>query len=179
MIFASAHPLVHLNAVLNGLAAVLLVVGWMLVRRGREQAHARVMLGAFFVSCLFLISYLTYHALEGHVEFTHPGVIRVLYLVILATHVLLAMTVPVLALLTIRAGLQATGWRPGRGIPAKVSETAGMANPELASADPQMAKCRQKHRRLAHWTFPIWLYVSISGVVVYLMLYHLWPSPAP
>ena len=167
MLFAQGHPLVHLNAALNALATVLLVVGWILIRRGREQAHGRVMLAAFFVSCLFLISYLTYHALEGSVKFTHPGAVRYFYLAILASHVLLAMTVPFLALWTLGVGLKATGWRPGHGAPA------------TDSLAPEMAKTRQKHRRLAHWTFPIWLYVSITGVVVYLMLYQLWPPATP
>lgn len=166
-LFAQAHPLVHLNAALNGLATVLLVIGWVLIRRGRERAHGRVMLAAFFVSCLFLASYLTYHALEGSVKFTHPGVVRILYLVILASHVLLAMTVPFLALFTIRYGLKATGWWLDHG--------AGAA--ELQALE--VTNYRIKHRRLARWTFPIWLYVSITGVVVYLMLYQLYPPASP
>jgi uncharacterized membrane protein YozB (DUF420 family) len=170
LLCAVGHPLVHLNAALNALATVLLVLGWVLIRRGRQQAHGRVMLAAFFVSCLFLLSYLTYHALEGSVKFTHPGAIRAVYLIILATHVLLAMTVPVLALLTIRAGLQATNWGLGRGVLASDSQASEIANP--------VARARQRHSRLARWTFPIWLYVSITGVIVYLMLYHLWP-PVP
>jgi uncharacterized membrane protein YozB (DUF420 family) len=165
VLLAQAHPLVHLNAGLNGLATVLLVIGWIFIRRGREQAHARVMLTAFFVSCLFLASYLTYHALEGSVKFTHSGVVRTIYLVILASHVLLAMTVPFLALFTIRYGLKATGWCLG----GRASEAS-----ELQASE--VAKYRLKHRRFARWTFPIWLYVSITGVVVYLMLYHLYPS---
>jgi uncharacterized membrane protein YozB (DUF420 family) len=165
MLIAQAHPLVHLNAGLNGLATVLLVIGWILIRRGREQAHGRVMLAAFFVSCLFLASYLTYHALEGSVKFTHPGVVRLVYLTILLSHVLLAMTVPFLALFTIRYGLKATGW----WLSIRASEAS-----ELQASN--VAKYRLKHRRFARWTFPIWLYVSITGVVVYLMLYHLYPS---
>ena len=165
MLIAQAHPLVHLNAGLNGLATVLLVIGWILIRRGREQAHGRVMLAAFFVSCLFLASYLTYHALEGSVKFTHPGVVRSVYLAILLSHVLLAMTVPFLAFFTIRYGLKTTGWWQG----SRASEAS-----ELQSSE--VAKYRLKHRRFARWTFPIWLYVSITGVVVYLMLYHLYPT---
>ena len=165
VLLSHAHPLVHLNAGLNGLATVLLMIGWIFIRRGREQAHARVMLAAFFVSCLFLASYLTYHALEGSVKFTHSGVVRSVYLTILISHVLLAMTVPFLALFTISYGLKATGWWLG----SKVSEAS-----ELQAS--KMAKYRLKHRRIARWTFPIWLYVSITGVVVYLMLYHLYPS---
>ncbi len=158
ILFAAAHPLVHLNAGLNALAALLLVVGLVLIRRGRERAHGRVMLTAFFVSCLFLVSYLTYHAMVGSVKFTHPGAVRYVYWAILASHVLLAMTVPFLALMTIYFGLKATGWRAVSDMPAD-----------------DLARFRRKHRRLARWTFPIWFYVSITGVVVYTMLYHLWP----
>ncbi len=166
-VIAHGHPLVHLNAILNVLATVLLVAGWVLARRGREQAHGRVMLAAFCVSCLFLLSYLTYHALAGSVKFTHPGMVRYFYFAILASHLLLAMTVPFLALWTLGVGLKGTGWRPGRGFP--VTE----------SLSPERAHARQKHRRLARWALPIWLYVSITGVIVYLMLYHLWPPRGP
>ena len=158
VLLAAAHPLVHLNAGLNLLATLLLVIGLLLIKRGRERAHGRVMLAAFFVSCLFLISYLTYHQIEGHVSFTHPGVVRYLYWAILGSHIPLAMTVPFLAALTIYFGLKATGWRA-----------------DATSPTDDLARFRQKHRRLARWTFPIWLYVSVTGVAVYAMLYHLWP----
>jgi uncharacterized membrane protein YozB (DUF420 family) len=147
MLLAAAHPLVHLNATLNAAATVLLVVGLVMIKRGRVTAHKRVMLTAFGVSTAFLICYLWYHYQVGSVEFTHPGVIRYVYLVILLSHVLLAATVPVLAIWTIYLGLRA------------------QVSPDY----------RARHRRLAHWTYPIWLYVSVTGVVVYVMLYHLWP----
>jgi len=159
MMFASsAHPLVHLNAALNALATVLLVVGYVMIKQRRLEAHARTMMTAFGVSCLFLISYLAYHWIAGSVKFTHPGVVRYVYLSILLTHVLLAVTVPFLALTTIFYGLRGTGkWGAGR----------------FSKADRKQFLSR--HRRLARWTFPIWLYVSVTGVVVYFMLYHLWP----
>jgi uncharacterized membrane protein YozB (DUF420 family) len=154
----AAHPLVHLNAALNALATVLLVAGLMLIKRGRREAHGGVMLTAFFVSCVFLVCYLVYHWQVGSVKFTHPGVVRYVYLTILATHVVLAATVPFLALVTIAFALLGTGWRGAADLPAE-SRTRFLA----------------RHRQLAHWTFPIWLYVSVTGVVVYVMLYHLWP----
>ena len=160
MLFAAAHPLVHVNATLNAVATVLLVVGLAMIKQGRVTAHKRVMLTAFGVSMAFLVCYLRYHYLVGSVEFTHSGAIRHVYLVILASHVLLAMTVPVLAIWTIYLGLRATGW-------------GGKSDP--ASPEQDLAVYRARHRRLAHWTYPIWLYVSVTGVVVYLMLYHLWP----
>jgi protein SCO1/2/putative membrane protein len=135
----SVQDLPALNAVLNATAAVLLVTGYVLIRKGRRQAHKRVMLAAFTVSTLFLISYLTYHALAGVVYYPGTGAIRTVYLSILYTHTALAVTVPVLAIITLRRGLK--GWF-------------------------------ERHRKIARWTLPIWLYVSVTGVVVYLMLYQ-------
>jgi len=97
------------------------------------------MLAAFATSSLFLICYIVYHAQVGSVHFPKTGAIRTVYYTILITHTTLALTVPVLAIITLRRGLT------GRF---------------------------DKHRQIARWTLPIWLYVSITGVVVYLMLYH-------
>lgn len=154
----AAHPLVHLNAALNALATVLLIVGLILIKRGRREAHGSVMLTAFFVSCVFLVCYLVYHWQVGSVKFTHPGVVRYVYLAILITHVVLAATVPVLALVTIAFALLGTGWRGASELPAETRR-----------------RMLARHRQMARWTFPIWLYVSVTGVVVYVMLYHLWP----
>lgn len=138
------RTLPHLNALLNLSATVLLVTGYWLIKRGREDAHRRVMLASFGVSTLFLASYLVYHFQVASVKF--PGYpapwIRTFYYCLLASHVVLAMAVPFLALTTIYLGLK------GR---------------------------RSAHRRLARWTFPIWLYVSVTGVMVYLMLYQIYP----
>ena len=128
------------NAFLNATAAILLVWGYILIRRKRVQQHRKVMMTAFFVSCAFLVCYLVYHTQVGSVPFHKQGAIRSVYLSVLATHTALAAAVPVLAILTLRRGL-------------------------TARLDP--------HRRLARCTLPIWLYVSVTGVVVYLMLYHL------
>jgi putative membrane protein len=133
------EDLPKLNAVLNATAAVLLVCAFILIRRGRREAHKRVMLAAFTVSVLFLISYLTYHAQVGSVRYPHLGAIRSVYLSILFTHTVLAAAVPVLAIVTLRRGLRANFVR---------------------------------HKAIARWTLPIWLYVSVTGVVVYLMLYQ-------
>jgi uncharacterized membrane protein YozB (DUF420 family) len=133
------HDLPVLNATLNGTSAVLLMTGYILIRNGRKDAHKRVMLAAFTVSIVFLISYLIYHSQVGSVHYPHPGTLRTIYLTILSTHTVLAATVPVLAILTLRRALKG----------------------EFA-----------RHRRLAKWTFPIWLYVSVTGVIVYLMLYQ-------
>ncbi|MDP8991308.1 MAG: DUF420 domain-containing protein [Acidobacteriota bacterium] len=124
---------------MNGTAAVLLIVAYVLIKRGHRQAHKRVMLTAFVVSSLFLISYLIYHAQVGSVHYPHTGILRTVYLTILTTHTILAVTVPVLAIVTLRRGLKGNFIR---------------------------------HKAIARWTLPIWLYVSVTGVVVYLMLYQ-------
>lgn len=127
------------NATLNALSAVLLVWGYVLIRNKRIDQHRRIMKTAFVTSCLFLVCYVVYHAQVGSVKFRHPGAIRTVYLTILFTHTVLAATVPVLAIVTLRRGLAAR---------------------------------YDKHRKIARWTLPIWLYVSVTGVVVYMMLYH-------
>lgn len=131
----------HLNATLNGTATLLLLIGYWLIRQGRETAHKRTMLSCFGVSVLFLISYLIYHvAIDGTKHFPDdaPHPVRMFYFVVLITHIVLAAVLPFLALVTIYLGLR---------------------------------NRRRAHRHLARWTFPIWLYVSITGVIVYLMLY--------
>jgi putative membrane protein len=156
-----AHPLVHLNAALNALATCLLLIGFVLIKQGKRQAHGWVMLAAFAVSCLFLVSYLTYHWMAGSVRFTHPGIVKIIYLTILLSHVVLAVAVPFLAAGSIAYALLGSGFRNAA---------------ELTSE--QQLNYLAKHRRLSKWTYPIWLYVSITGVVVYAMLYHLWPPTA-
>lgn len=166
LLLAAAHPLVHVNATLNAVATCLLVLGLVLIKQHREIAHRNVMLAAFGVSAAFLACYVYYHTvIQLQQEFTHPGPVRYVYLTILATHVVLAMTVPFLAVATIRFGLHAHGlWLP--------------RNIRLMSPADQAVfakRSRERHRRLARITFPIWLYVSVTGVIVYTMLYHLWP----
>ena len=145
----AAHPLVTVNAALNGLATVLLITGYVLIKQKREVAHRNVMLAAFSVSVAFLVCYLVYHIviMQGKsTTFAGAGPVRYVYYSILITHVILAALVPFLA----------------------------MANIYLGLADR-----RAGHRRLARWTFPIWLYVSVTGVVIYWMLYHLYPPSLP
>jgi len=127
------------NATLNATAAVLLVWGYLLIRRKEIATHRKVMLSAFAVSSAFLVCYLVYHFQVGSVHYPHTGALRAVYLSILATHTVLAAAVPPLAIITLSRGLG------GRF---------------------------DKHRRIARWTLPIWLYVSVTGVVVYLMLYR-------
>jgi uncharacterized membrane protein YozB (DUF420 family) len=135
----TVHDLPAINAALNAIAAVLLTIGFALIRNGRIEAHRTVMISAFGVSVLFLIGYLTYHSLAGVVYYRHAGAIRLVYLTILFTHTVLAAIVPVLAIITLSRALRANF---------------------------------KRHRAIARWTLPIWLYVSVTGVIVYLMLYR-------
>jgi protein SCO1/2/putative membrane protein len=134
------HSLPAVNALLNGASFVLLVIGFALIRRGRRDAHQRVMIAAFACSVLFLTSYLIYHAQVGSVRFQGQGSVRTLYLSILLTHTVLAAAVPFLAAITLVRALRARF---------------------------------DRHRAIARITLPIWLYVSITGVVIYVMLYQL------
>ncbi len=136
------HDLPVLNACLNGIATVLLITGYMLIRRRSVNAHHKVMISAFTVSCLFLVSYLVYHYNVGSVKFDKPGWVRTVYLWILGTHTVLAAAVPFLAVITLSRALKRNFAR---------------------------------HRAIARWTLPIWLYVSVTGVVVYLLLYQVRP----
>jgi uncharacterized membrane protein YozB (DUF420 family) len=129
------------NASLNAIATVLLIFGYVCIRRRWIAAHRAAMVAAFATSVLFLISYLIYHAHAGSRPFPGQGNIRVIYFVILITHIVLAATIPPLAGVTL--------WRAYR-------------------------RRFDRHMKIARWTLPLWLYVSITGIVVYWMLYQLY-----
>jgi len=129
-----------LNAALNTTATLLLLWGFVLIRRRNFEAHKKVMLAAFATSILFLVSYLIYHFNVGSVKFQKTGAIRTVYFAILLTHTILAAAVAPMAAMTLYRA-----W----------------------------TNQLQRHRKLARITLPIWLYVSVTGVVVYWMLYRL------
>ena len=129
-----------LNAILNALSAVLLVLGFSAIRRREIETHRRFMLMAFGASVLFLISYVVYHLRVGSVKFQGTGAIRHVYFTILISHTILAAIVPFLASVTLFRALK-------ERIP--------------------------QHRAIARWTLPIWLYVNVTGVIIYLMLYQI------
>ena len=136
-----------LNASLNALATILLVVGFVLIKQKKEEAHKWTMLACFVVSSVFLVCYLIYHYQKGGgtpFPEQHPSWLRLTYFVILISHIILAVFVPVGAIVTIRHGLKEN---------------------------------RARHLKWAKVTFPIWLYVSVTGVVVYWLLYQL-PVPS-
>lgn len=134
-----------LNATLNALSGVFLLIGFVLIKQKRIGLHRRFMLAACATSVLFLISYVTYHSLRGGVvtRFGETGALRTLYLTILTSHTILAVVILPLAILTVLNGLR-------------------MRVPQ--------------HRRVARWTFPLWMYVSVTGVLVYFFLYQWFPS---
>jgi uncharacterized membrane protein YozB (DUF420 family) len=134
----SVRDLPTLNAALNATCALLLLAGYVMIRRGARVAHRRCMSGALLISAAFLVSYLVYHFQVGSVRYQGTGGVRALYLGILLTHTVLAMVNVPLVLWTLSRAL------------------------------------RQRfdaHRRIARLTLPIWGYVSVTGVVIYLMLY--------
>jgi uncharacterized membrane protein YozB (DUF420 family) len=135
----TVQDLPAVNATLNALSGVLLVIGYALMRARRIDQHRKVMIAAFVTSSLFLICYVIYHVQVGNVRFTRQGLVRPIYFSILISHVTLAALVLPLAIVTL-----------SRGLKARFSQ----------------------HRRIARWTFPIWLYVSVTGVLVYVLLYQ-------
>lgn len=135
--------LAHVNAALNSTSTVLLVAGYIAIKNKRQQIHKNCMIGAFIASTVFLIGYLTRFYLTGAHPFPDVGLLRVVYLTILFSHMILAVaTVPL------------------------VVRTLFLAN----------KKRWADHKKIARYTFPVWLYVSFTGVVVYVMLYHVAPT---
>jgi putative membrane protein len=133
------------NAALNSLSTVLLLAGFIFIKSGNREAHRKCMVAAFGTSAVFLIGYVTHKILVRgvHTPFGGEGFIQTVYYVMLITHVVLAMAIVPLVLLTIA--------RARRG--------------DFAA-----------HKRIARWTWPIWMYVSVTGVLVYFFLYRWWPS---
>ena len=139
----------HLNALLNGLSAVFLILGFYFIRRFDAHRHRACMLIASSLSAVFLACYITYHSLRtyyfglGPTRFTGEGLSRPIYFTILTSHTILAAGVAPFIILTL--------WRALKGK-------------------------FDKHRRIARLIFPVWAYVSVTGVIVYLMLYQFYPA---
>ena len=130
----------EVNATLNAISAVLLVTGFIFIRRHNIKAHKLCMVSAFAASTLFLVSYLTYHYESGIKRYAGQGASRTVYLSILFTHTVLAVVIVPLALMTLSRALRGAF---------------------------------DRHRSIARRTLPLWLYVSVTGVVVYWMLYRM------
>jgi putative membrane protein len=131
------------NATLNGLSAVLLLAGYYFIRRKNKAAHSRCMIAAFVTSVIFLICYLTYHAKAGATHFRNPSWFRPIYLTLLLTHTILAVTIVPLVIITLSRALR---------------------------------QKFDKHKKIARWTWPVWLYVSVTGVAIYYLLYIQFPQ---
>ena len=138
--FAKSLPL--LNAIINATCTVLLIASYLFIRRKRVAQHRILNISTFFLSCLFLVSYITYHYLADETHFPADNPIRPIYLAILFSHIICAAGVLPLILVTFYRGLKG----------------------EV-----------EKHRKLARITFPIWLYVTLTGVIVYLMISPYYP----
>jgi len=134
-----------LNAALNGIATVLLTLGFIFIRRGNRNAHRRAMISACVVSAVFLVGYVAHKALVRgvHTPFGGEGGIRTVYYVMLITHIILAIAIAWLVPRTFFLAIKGD---------------------------------YERHRAWARWTFPIWYYVSITGVLVYFFLYQWWPA---
>ncbi|MBX3243043.1 MAG: DUF420 domain-containing protein [Acidobacteria bacterium] len=139
----------HLNAALNGISAIFLMAGFYFIRAKKIPTHRACMLAASTLSALFLVSYLTHHALRtyyfglGPTRFEGQGIARPIYFTILLSHTVLAAAVGPFVLLTL--------WRALKGN-------------------------YERHKRIARYVFPVWLYVALTGVAVYLMLYQIFPA---
>ncbi|MBI3877803.1 MAG: DUF420 domain-containing protein [Verrucomicrobia bacterium] len=131
------------NASLNGTSFVLLLLGYWFIKRDRRDAHRNCMIGALVASAIFLGCYLYYHFHAGRTVFTNPPWFRPIYLAILISHTLLAVTiVPMIAMTVTRA-------------------VKGQFD---------------QHKKLARWTWPLWVYVSATGVLIYFLLYQIFPQ---
>jgi putative membrane protein len=126
-----------LNAILNGLSAIALLIGFTFIKARKIAKHRAAMMTAFIFSTLFLVSYILHHALHGDVKYPLHAAFRTPYLWLLGSHIILAIVALPLVLVTFFFSL--TG------------------------------RIRQ-HRAVARWTFPLWLYVSVTGVITYVML---------
>lgn len=126
-----------LNAIFNGIAFMMLIGALVMIKKKNIKAHSNFIYGAFAATVLFLVSYLTYHAMAGSTSFGGEGFITYVYYFVLISHIVLATALLPMALITL-----------GKGLNMEVS----------------------KHRKIARWTMPIWLYVSLTGVIVYLMI---------
>ncbi|WP_188502957.1 DUF420 domain-containing protein [Pontibacter amylolyticus] len=126
-----------LHAILNSLTAILLVIGYYNIRKGNVRVHRTAMGTAFGLSAIFLISYVTYHFLGERTIYGGDGILKLFYYFILLTHIVLAVVIVPLVLLSVYFALS-----------------------------EQFAR----HRRISKWTFPIWLYVAVTGVLVYMLI---------
>ena len=133
------HSLPTVNASLNGLSALLLLAGFVAIKKKRQDLHKKIMVSALLSSAAFLTFYLFYHFKVGSIPYPHHDWTRPLYFTILIPHVTLAAVMLPFIFIAVRHTLK------GR---------------------------YQQHKKFVHWVWPVWMYVSVTGVIVYFMLYH-------
>lgn len=139
----SLSDLPAVNATLNLCSAILLIIGYTFIRQGKQRAHRNCMIAALCTSTVFLCSYLIYHYNVGHTRFVNPEWFRPYYLALLLTHLVLAIAIVPLVLITFTLAIK------GR---------------------------YESHKKIARWTWPIWIYVSVTGVIIYFLLYQIFPQ---
>lgn len=132
-----------INAFLNSLSALFLMLGYIFIRRKNQSAHSKCMVTACCTSLLFLTSYVIYHAHAGRTIFKEPAWFRPIYLTILFTHTVLAVTIVPMVIVTLARALRSRF---------------------------------DLHKKIARWTWPIWMYVSVTGVLIYFLLYQIFPQ---
>ena len=138
-----------INAILNSCSALLLLAGYVAIKRDQKERHKRCMVSALITSTLFLTCYVIYHVGmrrvygSAHTRFVDPAWFRPWYLALLASHLLLAIAIVPMVLMTVYHAIRGNF---------------------------------EKHRKIARWTWPCWMYVSVTGVVIYLLLYRIFPQ---
>ncbi len=138
-----------INAILNSCSALLLLAGYVAIKRDQKERHKRCMVSALITSALFLTCYVIYHVGmqrvygSAHTRFVDPAWFRPWYLALLASHLLLAIAIVPMVLMTVYHAIRGNF---------------------------------EKHRKIARWTWPCWMYVSVTGVVIYLLLYRIFPQ---
>jgi uncharacterized membrane protein YozB (DUF420 family) len=132
------------NASLNALSTVFLTFGYIFIKQRKQNAHRNCMIAAFITSTIFLACYLTYHfTVKAVTKFQGQGIVRPIYFIILITHIILAVVIVPMILMTLSRALK---------------------------------QRFDLHKKIARWTWPLWMYVSVTGVIVYLMLYQWFPA---
>jgi uncharacterized membrane protein YozB (DUF420 family) len=138
------HDLPAVNASLNALSTVFLTLGYIFIKQRNQNAHRNCMISAFITSTIFLACYLTYHlTVKAVTKFQGQGIVRPIYFFILITHIILAVTIVPMILVTLSRALR---------------------------------QRFDRHKKIARWTWPLWMYVSVTGVIVYMMLYRWFPA---
>ena len=138
-----------INAILNSCSALLLLAGYVAIKRDQKERHKRCMVSALITSTLFLTCYVIYHVGmqrvygSAHTRFVDPAWFRPWYLALLVSHLLLAIAIVPMVLMTVYHAIRGNF---------------------------------EKHRKIARWTWPCWMYVSVTGVVIYLLLYRIFPQ---